>query len=204
MFLLLAIAIAAISADENSTNATTTTAFSGYELDDPNMYCPLSAVFFGFIGAMLALVFSNMGAAYGTWKSGIGLAKLSLMTMKDNTQVARAMLPVIMAGVSGIYGLIIAVIIANNIKQEGRHSIFNGYAQFNAGLVCGLSNLASGLAVGLAGEPGVVSSAREPKLYVGMVLVWSFASALGLYGLIVGLIMASVDGNSLCRPGLAI
>jgi V-type H+-transporting ATPase proteolipid subunit len=32
------------------------------------------APFFGFIGAAAALVFSCMGAAYGTAKSGVGVA----------------------------------------------------------------------------------------------------------------------------------
>ena len=40
-------------------------------------YCPEYAPFFGFLGAALALVFGNMGAAYGTWKSALGLATIS-------------------------------------------------------------------------------------------------------------------------------
>ena len=40
-------------------------------------YCPTYAPFFGFLGAALALVFGNMGAAYGTWKSALGLATIA-------------------------------------------------------------------------------------------------------------------------------
>ena len=40
-------------------------------------YCPEYAPFFGFLGAALALVFGNMGAAYGTWKSALGLATIA-------------------------------------------------------------------------------------------------------------------------------
>jgi V-type H+-transporting ATPase proteolipid subunit len=43
------------------------------------------------------------------------------------------------------------------------------------------------------GDFGVRSSAEQPKLYVGMVLVLIFSEALGLYGLIVGLILTSKD-----------
>jgi V-type H+-transporting ATPase proteolipid subunit len=33
--------------------------------------CPASAPFFGFMGVTSALVFANIGAAYGTAKSGV-------------------------------------------------------------------------------------------------------------------------------------
>ena len=70
--------------------------------------CPPSASFFGFVGVSSALVFANVGAAYGTAKSGVGIASMGVM----NPQlVMRNIIPVVMAGVLGIYGLIVAVII---------------------------------------------------------------------------------------------
>merc|ERR1712205_204474 len=92
-----------------------------------------------------------------------------------------------------------AMIIGTGITVgENKYSLFTGYAHLGAGLTVGLSNLATGLALGMAGEIGVQDSARQPKLYIGMVLIWSFGSALGLYGLIVGLIMGVKSGNNLC------
>ena len=38
----------------------------------------LEAPFWGFMGAAFALVFSNLGAAYGTGKSGIGISTLGV------------------------------------------------------------------------------------------------------------------------------
>ena len=46
-------------------------------------------------------------------------------------------------------------------------------------------------AIGIVGDAGVRASAQQAKLYVGMVLILIFAEALGLYGLIVGLILTS-------------
>ena len=69
------------------------------------------APFFGFMGAMSALVFSCMGAAYGTAKSGVGIASMGVMRPE---LVMKSIVPVVMAGVLGIYGLIIAVIISTN------------------------------------------------------------------------------------------
>ena len=64
-------------------------------------------------------------------------------------------------------------------------------AHFGGGLACGLSGLAAGLAIGIVGDGLTRASAEQPKLFVGMVLILIFAEALGLYGLIVGLILAS-------------
>jgi ATP synthase proteolipid subunit len=53
----------------------------------------------------------GLGAAYGTAKSGVGVAAMGVM---KPDLVMRSIIPVVMAGVIGIYGLIIAVILATN------------------------------------------------------------------------------------------
>eukprot|EP00308_Calcidiscus_leptoporus_P001504 CAMPEP_0119352822 /NCGR_PEP_ID=MMETSP1334-20130426/2026_1 /TAXON_ID=127549 /ORGANISM="Calcidiscus leptoporus, Strain RCC1130" /LENGTH=289 /DNA_ID=CAMNT_0007365945 /DNA_START=26 /DNA_END=896 /DNA_ORIENTATION=- len=152
----------------------------------------LDAPFWGFMGAAFALIFSNLGAAYGTGKSGIGIASLGV---SEPDKIMKSIVPVVMAGVLGIYGLIIAVIIANNIDavQKGApsYNFFKAFAHLGGGLACGLSGLAAGMAIGIVGDTLTRASAKEPKLFVGMVLILIFAEALGLYGLIVGLILAS-------------
>jgi V-type H+-transporting ATPase proteolipid subunit len=169
-------------------------------------YCPEYAPFFGFLGAALALVFGNMGAAYGTWKSALGLSTIAkLPRHKVQTEmVMKSIMPVILSGVCGIFGLIIAVIISSGMRLptgagQTTYSLYTGYAHLGAGLTVGLSNLASGLAIGMCGNCGVQDSCRQPKLYIGMVLIWSFGSALGLYGLIVALIIATKDASELCE-----
>ena len=54
-----------------------------------------------------------------------------------------------------------------------------------------MSGLAAGLAIGIVGDTGVRGTAKQPKLFVGMVLILIFAEVLGLYGLIIALIMQS-------------
>jgi ATP synthase proteolipid subunit len=51
----------------------------------------------------------GFGAAYGTAKSGVGIAAMGVMRPE---LVMKSIVPVVMAGVLGIYGLIIAVIIS--------------------------------------------------------------------------------------------
>ncbi len=47
------------------------------------------------------------------------------------------------------------------------------------------------MAIGVVGDAGVRCNARNPKLFVGVILILIFAEALGLYGLIVALILSS-------------
>merc|ERR1719245_2920471 len=105
--------------------------------------------------------------------------------------VMRNMIPVVMAGVLGIYGLIVAVIINQKIKKP--YSAFEGYAHLASGLACGLSSLGAGMAIGIVGDAGVRANGQQPKLFVGMVLILIFAEALGLYGLIVAIILSQVS-----------
>lgn len=77
--------------------------------------------------------------------------------------VMKNVIPVVMAGVIGIYGLIVAVILAGNIPmpQVGTrvnvYSIYTGMAHLAAGLCCGLSGLAAGGCIGIVGDYGVRS-----------------------------------------------
>ncbi|KAK3271109.1 V-type proton ATPase 16 kDa proteolipid subunit [Cymbomonas tetramitiformis] len=121
-----------------------------------------TAPFFGFMGAAIALVFSCMGAAYGTAKSGVGVASMGVMRPD---LVMKSIVPVIMAGVLGIYGLVIAVIISTGIPDTG-YCMFGGYAHLASGLSCGLSGLAAGMAIGIVGDAGVRANAQQPRLYV--------------------------------------
>merc|ERR1711920_657088 len=149
--------------------------------------CDPSSSFFGFMGVTSAIVFANLGAAYGTAKSGVGISSMGVMRPD---MVMRSIIPVVMAGILGIYGLITAVII--NGKMESKtYSAYSGYAHLAAGLTVGMSSLASGLAIGIVGDAGVRANAQQPRLFVGIILILIFAEALGLYGLIVGLVVAS-------------
>ena len=76
---------------------------------DPNHY-----TFFGYMGITCALVLGNFGAAYGTAKSGVGVC--SAVTVKPEL-LFKSIVPIVMAGILGIYGLIIAVLFNGNIKE---------------------------------------------------------------------------------------
>lgn len=56
-----------------------------------------------------------LGAAYGTAKSGTGIAAMSVMRPE---LIMKSIIPVVMAGIIAIYGLVVAVLIANNISEK--------------------------------------------------------------------------------------
>jgi V-type H+-transporting ATPase proteolipid subunit len=102
-----------------------------------------------------------------------------------------------MAGIIGIYGLVVSVLISNGLKQPS--SLFANFIQLGAGLSVGLSGMAAGFAIGIVGDAGVRGTAQQPRLFVGMILILIFAEVLGLYGLIVALLMNSKAGEGVCN-----
>ena len=142
--------------------------------------------FFSFLGIASALVFANLGAAYGTYKSGVGICHLGILRPE---KIIKSVIPVIMAGILGIYGLIVSVILNQKINRTDL-SPKKAYSHLAAGLCCGLSSLGAGIAIGIGGDAGVRALGQEDRIFVGMMLILIFAEALGLYGLIVSLILA--------------
>ncbi|XP_063199785.1 V-type proton ATPase 16 kDa proteolipid subunit c isoform X1 [Chroicocephalus ridibundus] len=127
-----------------------------------------------------------LGAAYGTAKSGTGIAAMSVMRPE---LIMKSIIPVVMAGIIAIYGLVVAVLIANALSPS--ITLFKSFLQLGAGLSVGLSGLAAGFAIGIVGDAGVRGTAQQPRLFVGMILILIFAEVLGLYGLIVALILST-------------
>jgi len=130
-----------------------TTVVAGYDT------CPDYAPVFGYIGAGSCMILANFGSAWGTWRAGLGICAMGINNPKG---VIKNIVPVVMAGVLGIYGLIVAVILTQSITApmaDGttQYSLYNGYAHLAAGLCCGLSCLASGGTIGMIGETGVKS-----------------------------------------------
>lgn len=143
---------------------------------------PIYSTFFGVMGAASAIIFSALGAAYGTAKSGTGIAAMSVMRPE---LIMKSIIPVVMAGIIAIYGLVVAVLIAGSLEPS--YSLYKGFIHLGAGLSVGFSGLAAGFAIGIVGDAGVRGTAQQPRLFVGMILILIFAEVLGLYGLIVAI-----------------
>jgi V-type H+-transporting ATPase proteolipid subunit len=143
--------------------------------------------FYGYMGITCALCFANIGAAYGTAISGAGICSMGI---SRPDLVIKSVIPVIMAGILGIYGLIVSVILKTKITGTD-YSYYEGFKHLAAGLCVGLCSLGAGVAIGIAGDAGVRALGKQDRIFVGMMLILIFAEALGLYGLIISLILAS-------------
>ena len=151
-----------------------------------DLYDPIAFNFWGWAGAALAMTLSNFGTAYGTAKSGMGIASLSV----TRPHLAfKSIIPIIMAGILAIYGLIISVLLGQKITTELETSS-TAMAAMGAGLLCGMSNVAAGYAIGLVGEQGVKFYAINENIFVALILILIFAEVLGLYGMIAAIIVS--------------
>jgi V-type H+-transporting ATPase proteolipid subunit len=126
-------------------------------------------------------------------------------------------MPVIMAGILAVYGLVTAVMIANQLSAE--QHIFRSFMQLGAGLSVGVCGLAAGFSIGITGDAGVRGSTQQPRLFTGMMLIQILSEVLGeslgvpvgfgkrcglltgvigIYGMIVAVLMLSRASSAGC------
>ena len=167
--------------------------------------CPVYAPFFGSMGITAAIVFTVMGSAYGTAKSGVGISSMGVMHPEF---AMKAIVPVIFAGAIGIYGLIQSVVLLatitepqadSNGQMQPTYSLRRSFLGFGSGLSVGLCGLGAGMCIGIVGDAGVRAAAQQQRLYVTMIIILIFAEALALYGFIVGVVLGSAKDPG-CTP----
>jgi len=82
-----------------------------------------------------------------------------------------------MSGIIAIYGLVVSVMIINNLEEKS--ALHTNFLQLSAGLTVGVSGLSAGLAIGVIGDAGVRASTLQPRMYMGMIMILIFAEVLG-------------------------
>ena len=101
-----------------------------------------------------------------------------------------------------IYGVIVSIILQTKIERPDLDSNMDplalrltqqagGYAVFWAGVCCGFGNLACGVCVGICGSGCALADAQNGSLFVKILVIEIFASALGIFAIIVAIIMST-------------
>ncbi|VDO00096.1 unnamed protein product [Rodentolepis nana] len=147
---------------------------------------PMYVPFFGILGASASMIFCALGASFGTARASMGI---SCMALRRPELLMKSLVPVIMAGIVAVYGLVVSVLISSKITAD--ITMERSLRYLGGGISCGLCGLGAGYAIGVIGDAGVRAICKEQRVFIAMILILIFAEVLGLYGLIVALIMAA-------------
>ncbi len=160
----------------------------------------ISPYFWADVGIGLDLGLSILGAAWGIFITGSSLLSASA---KAPRITSKNLVSIIFCEAVAIYGVIIGIIMSGRVGSKTveellanyDHALWTGFGLLCLGVYVGLSNLFCGVCVGVTGSNLAIADAQTPETYVKILIIEIFGSALGIFGIIVGIIQStSADG----------
>merc|ERR1711907_468949 len=181
-----------------------------------NVFSGIDPGFLSFFDTGFALDFSVLGAAWGIFLTGSSLLGAAIKVPRIRS---KNLISVIFCEALAIYGVIIAIISATKVESKSTYEAWAeatpsgamkstmthygaglewdpqimgvAYAIFASGITVGLANLFCGICVGVVGSSCAIADAQDARMFVKMLIIEIFGSALGLFGIIVGIIISS-------------
>eukprot|EP01110_Echinostelium_bisporum_P001068 TRINITY_DN12590_c0_g1_i1.p1 TRINITY_DN12590_c0_g1~~TRINITY_DN12590_c0_g1_i1.p1 ORF type:complete len:212 (-),score=38.47 TRINITY_DN12590_c0_g1_i1:54-611(-) len=144
------------------------------------------------LGSGLAMGLSGIGAAWGFAVIGSSLMGAAVRAPRIRS---RNLVSVIFCEATAIFGIIVALICSTKIGDRAgpptAQDYAGGYKVFAGGITTGLCGLFSGLCVGVVGSGCALADAQNPSLFVKILIVEIFGSALSMFGLIISILITT-------------
>ncbi|ESL10950.1 V-type ATPase, C subunit [Trypanosoma rangeli SC58] len=151
----------------------------------------------GSVGIGIGISLSIIGAAWGILTTAASISGAAIRAPEIRS---KNLISIIFCEAVAIYGVILSIIMmgkleakANAIDETGKYAYkaaAAGYTLFAAGLAVGIGNMSCGVAVGVVGSSCAIADAHSSSLFVKVLVIEIFASALGIFAVIVGILMA--------------
>ena len=156
----------------------------------------INPYFWANLGIGFDLGLSILGAAWGIYLTGSSLLAASVKTPRITS---KNLVSVIFCEAVAIYGVIIGIIMSGKVGDKTfedviagyNYALWTGFNLFTLGIYVGLSNLFCGVCVGVTGSNCAIADAQTPETFVKILIIEIFGSALGIFGIIVGIIQAN-------------
>ena len=156
----------------------------------------INPYFWANLGIGFDLGLSILGAAWGIYLTGSSLLAASVKTPRITS---KNLVSVIFCEAVAIYGVIIGIIMSGKVGDKAfkdvistyDFALWTGFNLFTLGIYVGLSNLFCGVCVGVTGSNCAIADAQTPETFVKILIIEIFGSALGIFGIIVGIIQAN-------------
>lgn len=172
----------------------------GYRYDVGWLLTDVDPYLWASFGAAIAISVSVVGAASGIFYTGVSIMGAGI---RVPAIIAKNLVSFIFCEAVAIYGLIMALLLVTKINKYSEHSTdpanadiifgnaFYAFVIFGAGVTAGFTNLACGVSVGIVGSGAALADAQNKTLFVKVLIIEIFASAIGLFGIIIGIIMST-------------